>query len=132
MAAPFKTRKGVSISGGATDAGRVVITADNGRIDDSFLPFRNLQIGSTAADNTGTHSTVGSVSFARPFSSVPKVVPVLRQAQICDAGVPGTVAISSVSTTGFSFVINTNVDDTNAAWNINVAPVIDWFAFEVP
>lgn len=131
MAAPFKTRLGVITSVGAADAGKIPVLDADGKISDSMLPFSNFQAGSASAPNTGTKSTTQTVMFPTVFTSTPFVFPVLRQASITASGVPGTIAVTAITPTYFTVVINVNDDDTSGSWDINTSPNFDWWAVQL-
>lgn len=133
MGALFKTLRGILSSAGASDAGKVPLLNADGKLDASFISDSATQRGTATAPASGTHSTSASVVFPAPFTTPPFVIPLLKQASIvaANSGAIGTIAVTSVTTTGFSVSINSNVDDQSSEWSISIAPVFDWIALQV-
>lgn len=110
----------------------VAVTAVSVTIDDggSAPNKMMLQMGSDTATTGGGRSVSKSVTFATAFSSTPPfVIPVVRTSPLSAFGNMPSVAVTSKSSTGATFLFTMGeLDDGRSGYDFNANVVFDYFA----
>ncbi len=131
MTAPFKTRKAVLTSAGASDAGKVPLLGSDGKLHSSFMAASvQIQRGTAAVAARGTKTASKTVTFASPFTAAPTVVLTCGNANV--AGVVPKAMATSVGTNGFTVSLSTLTGGTSAddfpQSNIDAQINVNWIA----
>lgn len=114
----------------------IVVTANSfqGGTSEDETKFLH-QWGNGTASASGSHRTSATVTFATAYASPPEVFPVIKQTQICAAGLIGAVSVTDITTTGCTVQIDVNDDDDRSQFNILSSVAFGWHAVgtrEVP
>lgn len=104
---------------------RVGLTSDANK----FL----IQTGSSSAPASGTSTTSQAVTFPTEFSTLLGVFPVITSTSYSSVGFFAAPAVTSKSTTGFTFNANVSAHQggSGSDANINSAVPFDWVAFGI-
>ena len=131
MIAPFKTRKAVLTSAGASDAGKVPLLGSDGKLHSSFMTASvQIQRGTAAVAASGAKTASKTVTFASPFAATPTVVLTCGNANT--KGVVPKAMATSVWTGGFTVSLSTLTGGSSADGfsdsNIDAAINVNWIA----
>lgn len=92
-----------------------------------------IQTGSSSAPASGTSTTSQAVTFPTEFSTLLGVFPVITSTSYSSVGFFAAPAVTSKSTTGFTFNANVSAHQggSGSDANINSAVPFDWVAFGI-
>lgn len=92
-----------------------------------------IQAGSASIPPTGAHTATGAVTFPVPFKAgtVPVVIPVTSGGPITPGGYYGVPSFTSVSNTGFTFMVNVNEGGAESPNNITSTVNFSYIAIGV-
>lgn len=106
----------------------VTVTATDVKWSGGSGALAHYQMGAASAPTSGNHTTTTTVTFPIPFATTPVVMASVSNSAFASSGYLVALAITNVSTTGFTIAFDTNSSDGSNG-NI-IAPVpFNWIAF---
>lgn len=115
-------------NGSAGTNANVDVTATDVKWNNGTGAFAHYQMGAGSAPASGNHTSSTTVTFPVPFATTPVVMASVSGTTFASSGYLAALAISNVSTTGFTIAFDTNSSDGSNG-NI-IAPVpFNWVAF---